>query len=225
MAGQVQGTSLTQEQLLQFVITNNVNANIPNVPFFTSNPSFNAFTQYQWTLPNNLSNDYALMIPTITSLLIPSLQVNIPITVEGVGNLTYNTVQESISTNNYLANFIFAQSSNCNQVGQVFTYNEQDIAGNASVTALPFTIDPYQNQCSIYYYPPENSVIFSGESSLNFTMLAQTSLGLKVFSSTASSSLIQDEISGFKNNTFVEVEKNLGSDIFIDYCNYLIDNE
>ena len=56
-------------------------------------------------------------------------------------------------------------------------------------------------------------------------MLPQTSLGLKVFSSTANSSLIQDEISGFKNNTFVEVEKNLGSDIFTDYCNYLIDNE
>ena len=124
-----------------------------------------------------------------------------------------------------MTNFIFAQSSNCNQVGQVFTYNEQDIAGNQTVTALPFTIDPYQSQCAIYYYPPENSVIFSGESSLNFTMLPQSTLGLKVFSSAASSTLIQDEISGFKNNTFVEVEKNLGSDIFTDYCNYLIDNE
>jgi hypothetical protein len=56
-------------------------------------------------------------------------------------------------------------------------------------------------------------------------MLPQSTLGLKVFSSAASATLIQDEISGFKNNTFVEVEKNLGSDIFTDYCNYLIDNE
>jgi hypothetical protein len=224
MAEEVIGTSLTQEQLLQFVIINNAANPIPNVPFLTPNVSFNATTQYQWLLPSNLNSNVTVS-PTITNLLIPTLQVDIPVTVDTVGNLTYDTIQESISTNNYLTNFIFAQSSNCNQVGQVFTYLEQDIAGNATVTALPFTLDPYQSQCAVYYYPPENSVIFSGESSLNFTMLPQTSMGLKVFSSTASASLIQDEISGFKNNTFTEVEKNLGSDIFTDYCNYLIDNE
>lgn len=224
MAQEVKGTSLTQEQLLQFTIVNNAADPVPNIPFLTPNVSFNATTQYQWLLPSNLNTNVTVS-PTITALLIPTLQVEIPVTVEGVGNLTYNTVQESISTNNYLANFIFAQSTNCNQVGQVFTYLEQDIAGNATVTALPFTIDPYQSQCSIYYHTPESSIIFSGESSLNFTMLPQTTLDLKVFSSSASSTLIQDEISGFKNNTFVEVEKNLGSDIFTDYCNYLIDNE
>jgi hypothetical protein len=224
MAEQVIGTSLTQEQLLQFVITNNAADPVPNIPFLTPNVSFNATTQYQWLLPSNLNTNVTVP-PTITTLLIPTLQVDIPVSVEAVGNLTYNSVQESISTNNYMANFIFAQSSNCNQVGQVFTYNEQDIAGNQTITALPFTIDPYQSQCAVYYYPPENSILFSGESSLNFTMLPQSTLGLKLFSSTANSSLIQDEISGFKNNTFVEVEKNLGSDIFTDYCNYLIDNE
>jgi hypothetical protein len=224
MAEQVKGTALTQEQLLQFTIVNNAADPVPNIPFLTPNVSFNATTQYQWVLPSNLNTNVTVS-PTVTTLLIPTLQVEVPVTVEGVGNLTYNTVQESISTNNYLANFIFAQSSNCNQVGQVFTYLEQDIAGNATVSALPFTIDPYQSQCSIYYHTPESSIIFSGESSLNFTMLPETTLDLKVFSSTASSTLIQDEISGFKNNTFVEVEKNLGSDIFTDYCNYLIDNE
>ena len=56
-------------------------------------------------------------------------------------------------------------------------------------------------------------------------MLPETTMNLKVFSSTASAALIQDEISGFKSNTFVQVEKDLGSDIFTDYCNYLIDHE
>jgi len=224
MAEQVQGAALTQEQLLQFTIVNNAADPVPNIPFLTPNVSFNATTQYQWLLPANLNTNVTVS-PTITNLLIPTLQVDIPVTVDSVGNLTYNTIQESISTNNYESNFIYAQSTNCNQVGQVFTYLEQDISGNATVTALPFAFDPYQAQCAIYYHTPANSVIFSGESSLNFTMLPQTTLGLKVFASSASATLIQDEISGFKNNTFVEVEKNLGSDIFTDYCNYLIDNE
>jgi hypothetical protein len=56
-------------------------------------------------------------------------------------------------------------------------------------------------------------------------MLPDTTLNLKVFSSTTSPTQILDEISGYKNNTFAEVEKALGSDVFTDYCNYLIDNE
>jgi hypothetical protein len=224
MAEQVQGAALTQEQLLQFTIVNNAADPVPNIPFLTPNVSFNATTQYQWLLPSNLNTNVTVS-PTITTLLIPTLQVDIPVTVDSVGTLTYSSVQESISTNNYESNFIYAQSTNCNQVNQVITYLENDISGNATVTALPFSLDPYQSQCAIYFHTPENSIIFSGESSLNFTMLPQTTLGLKVFASSASSSLIQDEISGFKNNTFVEVEKNLGSDIFTDYCNYLIDNE
>lgn len=224
MAEQVQGTALSQEQLLQFQIINNAADPVPNIPFLTPNVSFNATTQYQWQLPANLNSNITVPV-VITTLLIPTLQVDVPVTVDTPTGLTYSQVQESITTNNYETNFIFAQSSNCNQVGQVFTYNQVDVAGNATVNALPFTIDPYQKQCAAYFYPPEHSVIFSGESSLNFTMLPETTMNLKVFSSTASATLIQDEISGFKNNTYVEVEKNLGTDIFTDYCNYLIDHE
>ena len=88
-----------------------------------------------------------------------------------------------------------------------------------------FRSDPYQTQCSVYYYPAESSVLFDGTSQLNFTMLPDSSMGLKIFSSTASSSMILDEISGFKNNTFAQVEKAMGTDIFKDYCNYLIDHQ
>lgn len=224
MAEQVKGTALSQEQLLQFQLTNNAADPVPNIPFLTPNVSFNATTQYQWLLPSNLNTNVTVS-PTITQLLIPTLQVDVPVTVDTPTGLNYSEIQQSISTNNYETNFIFAQSTNCNQVGQVFTYFENDLAGNATVTALPFTIDPYQKQCAAYFYPAEGSVIFSGESSLNFTLLPETTMNLKVFSSSASSTLIEDEITGFKNNTFVEVEKNLGTDIFNDYCNYLIDHE
>ena len=221
---QVQGTALTQEQLLQFQLVNNTNAPIPNVPFLTPNVTFNSTTQYQWTLPANL-NIPTVITPVITVLTTPALQSTIPIDVNTGTQLTYEQITESISTNNYGTNFIYAQSANCNQVGQVFTYNDADIAGNATVTALPFTVDPYQAQCAVYYYPPENLVSFNGTSSLNFTMLAESTLNLKVFASNASSSQILNEITGYKNNAFVEVEQALGTDVFSDYCNYLIDTE
>jgi hypothetical protein len=56
-------------------------------------------------------------------------------------------------------------------------------------------------------------------------MLPDTTLNLKVFSSSTSASQILDEISGYKDNAFTEVEQAMGSDVFTDYCNYLIDNE
>ena len=56
-------------------------------------------------------------------------------------------------------------------------------------------------------------------------MLENTTLNLKVFSSSVSNSFILDEITGYKDNAFVEVEKALGTDVFTDYCNYLIDTE
>lgn len=215
----------TQEQLLQFVISNNTDAVIPNVPFFTQNPSFNAVTQYQWTLPSNLNDDYLVMTPTIVTLQQPALEVVVPLDIDTQFQPTYEAIVQSISTNNYSANFIYVQSLNCNQVGQVFTYYENDIAGNAVVSAMPFTLDPYQSQCAIYFYPPEDSVVFSGESALTFSVLPQTTMNLKMFASTKSDSLILDDSGELKTSTFVEVAENLGSDVFSDYCNYLIDNE
>lgn len=221
---ELQGTALTQEQLLQFQIVNNTNFPIPNIPFLTQNDSFNATTQYQYTLPANL-NIPTIITPVVTTLTIPALQTIIPIDVSTGTQLTYEQITTSISTNNYTTNFFYAQSVNCNQVGQVFTYNDSDIAGNGTVNALPFTLDPYQKQCAVYYYPPENLVTFNGTSSLNFTMLPDTTLNLKVFSSSTSPSQILDEITGYKDNAFTEIETAMGSDVFTDYCNYLIDNE
>jgi len=221
---EVQALALTQEQLLQFQIVNNTNFPIPNIPFLTQNDSFNATTQYQYTLPPNL-NIPTVITPVVTILNTPALQTIIPIDVTTGTQLTYEQITTSISTNNYSTNFFYAQSVSCNQVGQVFTYNDTDIAGNGTVNALPFTIDPYQKQCAVYYYPPENLVTFNGTSSLNFTMLADTTLNLKVFSSSTSPSQILDEISGYKDNAFTEIEAAMGSDVFTDYCNYLIDNE
>jgi hypothetical protein len=221
---QVQGVALTQEQLLQFQIVNNSNFPIPNVPFLTGNSSFNATNQYQWFLPPNL-NIPTTISPVVTTLTTPPLQAVVPIDVTTGTQLTYEQIVQSISTNNYGSNFFYAQSGNCAQVAQVNTYNDFDIAGNGTVIALPFTLDPYQFQCAVYYYPPENLVTFNGTSSLNFTILAETTLNLKVFSSSVSPSQILDEITGYKDNAFTEIESAMGTDVFTDYCNYLIDNE
>lgn len=221
---QVQAAALTQEQLLQFQIVNNTNFPIPNVPFLTANVTFNSTTQYQWALPPNL-NIPTVITPVVTTLTTPALQAVVPIDIDTAFSPTYAAITESISTNNYGTNFFYAQSSNCAQVSQVNTYIDSDIAGNATVIALPFTLDPYQAQCVVYYYPPENLVTFNGTSSLNFTMLENTTLNLKVFSSSTSPSQILDEITGYKDNAFTEVEQALGTDVFTDYCNYLIDTE
>jgi hypothetical protein len=219
---QVQAAALTQEQLLQFQIVNNSNYPIPNVPFLTGNVSFNAVNQYQWFLPPNL-NIPTTITPVITTLPIPALAASVPIEVNTGTQLTYEQIVESISTNNYGSNFFYAQSGNCAQVAQVNTFIDNDISGNGTTIALPFTLDPYQAQCAVYYYPPENLVTFNGTSSLNFTILENTTLNLKVFSSSTSPSQILDEITGYKDNAFTEIEVAMGTDVFTDYCNYLID--
>jgi hypothetical protein len=220
----LQPLALTQEQLLQFQIVNNTNFPIPNVPFLTPNVTFNSTTQYQYFLPANL-NIPTVITPVITTLTTPAIQAIIPIDVSTGTQLTYEQITESISTNNYGSNFFYAQSANCAQVSQVNTYIDSDIAGNGTVIALPFTLDPYQAQCVVYYYPPENLVTFNGTSSLNFTMLPDTTLNLKVFSSSTSATQILDEITGYKDNAFTEIEVAMGTDVFTDYCNYLIDTE
>ena len=78
---QVQALSLTQEQLLQFQIVNNTNFPIPNVPFLTSNVTFNSTTQYQWALPPNL-NIPTVITPVVTTLTTPALQAVVPIDID-----------------------------------------------------------------------------------------------------------------------------------------------
>ena len=222
MSNTVLNNVSSKDLLLQFRIVNNTNASIPNIPFMTSNPTFNALTQYQWALPPDLNN-YHLINPTITIKTTPDLAALLPFSVGTVNGLTYESIVESIPTNNYNANFIYAYSPNCPQVNQSFTLNQGDIAGNATTNQMPFVIDPYQTQCSVFYYPAKDSVIFDGTSLISFTMLPQTAMGLKMYSTVESSSLKMDNVQSFKNNPFVQAQDELGINLFDDYCNYLID--
>ena len=90
MAGEVQGTYLSAEQLLQFRITNTTQDVIPNIPFMTNSDSFNATTQYQWLLPANL-NVNITTTPTITILQIAPLVVQVPVNVETPENPNKST--------------------------------------------------------------------------------------------------------------------------------------
>jgi hypothetical protein len=166
--------------------------------------------------------------PIVTTVLVPSLSVTCPVDFDtGSTPVNYNQIIASMPSANYSANFFYVASPNCAQVGQVYSYSNFDNFGNQVNNSLPFIIEPYQKQCAAYFYPEEESVVFNGNSSINFTMLASQILYLKMYANNEYVINLTDSNNKplLGDNLFTNVEKTtLGLNYFEDYCNYLIDN-
>ena len=113
----------------------------------------------------------ALVSPIVTTLPVPALQITCPLDFGSGDPVNYDIIVASMPSANYSAHFFYVASPNCSQVSQVYSYSNVDITGNQINNSMPFIIEPYQNQCAAYFYPEPDTVVFNGDSSINFTML------------------------------------------------------
>jgi len=161
----------------------------------------------------------AFITPIVTPSITPVISISMPLGIQGTG-ITYSQFLQSLGKYNYGAEFFYMSAENYQQIGQPFYYTQFDANGNQISTVMPFAVDPYQSQPSIYYESDPELIIFTGLSSLTFFVLPNSTVYLKFFATIA---YLGNELDDMQDNNFEEIEIAEGVKFFEDYCNYLIE--
>lgn len=165
----------------------------------------------------------ALITPISTTLISPLIGVSMPLQVLGNG-VSYEQFLQSLGKYNYGAEFFYVSATSYKQIQQVINYVNKDANGNEVATGLPFTVDPYQSQPSIFYETDPEQIVFGGLTSLTFDILPQENVYFKFFATIAYlGNELDDKNSPNGDNAFEQLEKEEGISFFSDYCNYIID--
>jgi hypothetical protein len=159
-------------------------------------------------------------ITPVTSTISPVISISMPLGIQGIG-ITYSQFLLSLGKYNYGAEYFYMSAQNYQQIGQPFYYTQFDSNGNQIATIMPFAVDPYQSQPSIYYESDPTLIIFTGLSSLTFLVYQNSTVYLKFFATIA---YLGNELDDIQDNNFEAVEIAEGVTFFEDYCNYLIEN-
>ena len=162
--------------------------------------------------------------PTITQNT-ASLSIVMAGQVFGTG-ITYEQFLQSLGKYNYGVNFFYLSASTYQEIGQPVLYNHFDANGNSISTILPFFVDPYQSQPSLYYEVESSQIILTNLSSIQFDVFANKTVFFKFFATISYLGNQFDDM-GFigGDNAFEEFEQRQGISFFADYCDYLIDNK
>lgn len=161
--------------------------------------------------------------PVTTTIVTPIISVSMPYSIVGTG-ITYAQFLQSLGSYSYGAEYFYLSTTSYQQIGQPFFYNHFDANGNSISTFLPFSVDPYQSQPSIFYETEPDQIILTGLSSLQFNLFSQNTIFFKFFAQvTYMGNELDDKNSNSGDNLFEEIEKNEGISFFDDYCNYIID--
>lgn len=163
----------------------------------------------------------AVPIPPTTTTITPVISVAFPIGIGGTG-ITYSQFIQSLGKYNYGAEFFYLSSNTYTQVGQPIFYNHFDANGNSVSTFLPFAVDPYQSQPSIFYETESDQIVLTGLTSMQFTIYSGNTVYFKFF---ATITYLGNELDNEGKNAFTELEKEEGIKFFDDFCNYLIDEQ
>jgi hypothetical protein len=163
-------------------------------------------------------------LPTVTTIS-PSISIAFPSGISGVG-ITYNQFLNSLGKYNYGAEFFYLSSTSFTQVGQPVYYNHFDANGNSITTFIPFAVDPYQSQPSIFYEVNSDEIIFTNLSSMQLVVEPNTTLYFKFF---ATITYLGNELDDKKDESgfdlFTEIERRESVNFFSNYCDYLIDED
>ena len=165
-----------------------------------------------------------IIIPNSTPIvsITPSTSVGSFSNITPAGGVSYSQILASLGTMVYGSEFIYLASDTFQQVGQIFAYAHFNANGDRIETSLPFTIDPYQDQPSIYYETNPKEIILDGFSSLSFTLNANSILYFKIYTNVSSMSMRLNEL---HYDNFQDLENIQGFGFYNEFCNYLIDEQ
>ena len=140
---------------------------------------------------------------TITTNTTPAISVTMS------GNTTYAQFKQSLGQYVYDVITAYLYSNNLPQIQNVFLYNKYDSDGNQYYRNIISAISPYQYANSIYLNTENQNLIIDGRDTIDFSMLPNTTLQIKLYVNRISNG---DEFDDRGINEFIEI-----SDLIIDY--------
>lgn len=143
---------------------------------------------------------------------IPAISVIVADKGNGISNgATYAEVKQSLGQQTYDVGCLYLYSDNQTQLAGVINYNIFDVNGNAKVTNVVTTIDPYQHANSLLVTLKDKvniPIILNGNSSVSTTVLPNTFFQVKFLADRVTNKL------GLVNSNFTQMEELTGSKFF-----------
>lgn len=129
------------------------------------------------------------------------------------GNVTYGELRQSLGDYVYLVESVYLYSTNIQQIGGVVKFQIYNVDGNKGVESLTPTIDPYQDQNSLFYSLKQRDVILNGQSNLSFNLLPNVYLKLEFFTNRVAK---RDALDILYPNNFTTLESAMGKYTFFE---------
>jgi hypothetical protein len=133
--------------------------------------------------------------PNISTLSTPAIQVT------SIGDVSYQTIQQSIGTYFYKINNIYIYSSNLSQLLQPIGLKKYTKTGSKEIKILQPMIDPYQNLSALNQTMLGLDYVFDSNNGFYPTISANTSVNFQ-FATTEISH--QDYLQGVDNFQNIE---------------------
>jgi hypothetical protein len=161
----------------------------------------------------------APLVPVVSTLTNPVITVSLPYGINTVG-ISYQQFLNSLGKYNYGVEFLYMYAGSYPEISQPVYFTHFNSNGNQIATYMPFNVDPYQSQPSIYYEADPEVVVLDGLSSVSLNIFPQSTIFLKLFTTIA---YLGNELDDTQMNNFEEIEAREGLKFFDDFCNYIID--
>jgi hypothetical protein len=142
---------------------------------------------------------------------LPAVSVNVADKGNGVGGVTYAELKQSLGQQTYDVGCLYLYSDNQTQLAGVINYNIFDSNGNAKVTNVVTTIDPYQFVGSLLVNLKDKvniPIILNGNSSVSTQVLPNTFFQVKFLADRVNNKL------GLINSNFSQMQELTGSTFF-----------
>lgn len=107
-----------------------------------------------------------LYSPTITTNVEP------PVEIKMIGDLTYAEFQMALGAYNYKASKLYVNSPSYDQVLQRLKFRKYDVSGNIEVFVITPAIDSYQFQSALNIDLENKGVIFDGQLTMDLLLNA-----------------------------------------------------
>jgi hypothetical protein len=148
---------------------------------------------------------------TIIHHALPAISVVVADGGNGVGGVTYKELKQSLGNQVYDVGCLYLFSDNTKQLIGTINYNIYDVNGNAEITNIATTIDPYQavNSLLVKLNDKVNTpIILNGNSSVSTTILPNTYVQIKFLADRITNKL------GLVNNNFTQMQEITNTNFF-----------
>jgi len=115
------------------------------------------------------------------------------VSVQTIGEPSYQDIRKSLGDFVYKAYQVYLSSPNLQQLNGIVQFKKYDVNGSTTIFDIVPVVSPYQQQNTLFLQMNRNDVIINGQDSLQFILLAQTTLLLKLYSNQISKESFVDK--------------------------------